>query len=118
MSRQVIVWEYNRVPKTELYRGHIKILTDTAKANHGDTFAIFVDDPMRTMVEAVHNFLLEYPDSMVHVTRRQPKSQFHEERESTVTLSDDLVAVLRDNLEEAYKMFEPVVVRSEESNAS
>lgn len=73
---------------------------------------------MEWMLEALHTLLQSEPDVLVQVTRRQPASDFHRERTATMTLPAELVDMLRDHPGEAYEQFKPIVVRSEEDDAS
>jgi len=114
VGKQVVVWEYNRRPGTELHDGHIQILTDTAKAAHGEFFEEFFGATMTEMLGALHCFLQRWPRTMVHVSRRQPESKFHKERVATTTMPEELVVMIRDDLAKASEYFRPIEVRSEE----
>lgn len=121
MARHVIKWEYDRRPKTELYDGKLKayqLLPDQTLEMPAVRMDTFQGVAMAWMLEAVNEFLLSYPTADVVVTRTQPANQFHDERKMTAMLPRQLTELIRDNVLEARKQFEPVTVRSEETNAS
>lgn len=117
----MIKWEYNRRPKTELYDGNLKayqLKPDQSLEMPPCQVDTFQGVTMAWMLEAVNEFLMNYPTAEVVVTRTQPANQFHEERKMTAALPRQLTELIRDNVLEARKQFEPVIVRSEETNAS
>jgi len=118
MSKQVVEWEYNRRPGTELYDGHLSVLTPSAREKRGKVYEEFFGVRMEWMLESLHGFLQTWPETMVHVTRRQKASDFHKERTATTTLPSELVDLLREHPVKAYEHFKPIVVRSEEDDAS
>lgn len=120
MCKQVVDWQYDRRPGTELYDGRLNVLTPSAQENHGKVYEEFFGVSMNQMLGTLHQFLQQWPETMVHVTRKQAATKFHDERSATITLSEVVVEMIRDNLSEAQKQFEPIAVRveKEESNAS
>lgn len=115
MEKQVVEWEYNRRPGTELYDGHLEALTPELKAKYQQGMIDeFFGVNMHWMLEALHEFLCREPEVLVQVARRQPASGFHRERVAYTPLPQELVDMIRERPGEAYKHFEPIAVRSEE----
>lgn len=106
----MIELRYERIPKRTEYNGRLKVTSIEKDEDRVVEMelrnTVFAAVPMSQLVTNVHAELQEYPDA--GVTMIKEPWEKGDQRPRGQELQEDMRLLIRDNLQEALKMFEPI----------
>jgi hypothetical protein len=101
---------YKRVPKTEFYEGMVMLVQEDSATNHSEIkpLIVFTCIPMEQVVTMLHEELRKHPEARAQMSQEISKSEAKIKKYKNHELDSHLVNTIRDNLEEALRMFAPI----------
>jgi hypothetical protein len=113
---EVISVQYKRIPKTELYMGEIVLYREESQntLTRAETLFQFRDMRLEEVVRRLHQELKSRPEARVLMQQEVTRIGAKDKKYKTHEFDTHLRNVIRDDLDEALRMFAPI--RHEEIN--
>lgn len=107
---------YSRIPEEVKYQVKISV-NEVEMVQKGEERQLIEKDlhrvsmtavPMGELVEEIHGFLREYPDAKVTMIQEPTRPRAYRRNHQGYELDQEMVNLIRDDLEAAKKMFAPI----------